>query len=475
MSQLPAALLRPAFVASQAVTAEQWDRAADGSADGGAVLEALNRVPAWWAADGSARAVTAYQVKLVQSLAAAGSLASLARRLRWGNYLIRNELGRGGMGVVFHARDLAANEDVALKRVRGQARQDLQEARSRFRREGEILSRLDHPSIARFRGVERLDGVEVLVMEYVAGETVSRYVRRLAAEGRRVPWRAAVRWTLDILDALAHAHGRRVVHRDIKPGNVMLTGVGGGVKLLDMGLAKCAELTTGGCDLTHVGQILGTSEYMPPEQWTGGSAVTAAADLYALGGTLFFLLAGRSPFVGASTHQQMMQHLSAAVPSVRETRGDVPAALDAIIRRMLAKDPLHRGTARELKWQLDGLLSVASSPVVERVAAFDAGGATPGRHSATTRPPPSELAPVARPKGSNTVLAAEASTVVTPRVWPLIRDMGDEFKRLVGLGKRQRTSVFDDPPPLSRLCWLTVAVGLAVWAKRPRLRARVEA
>jgi serine/threonine protein kinase len=435
--------LRSAFVSTQTVTAEQWDAAA---AKGGDVLDHLSATPAWWVPHGSAPAVTAFHRRAVKSLADAHKLDALARRLRWGDYLIRSELGRGGMGVVFRAWDLKANEEVALKRVRVNGRQ----VRTRFQREATILARLDHPAVAKFRGVEKLDGADVLVMEYVPGESAARLVRRLAKEGKRVPWTTAVGWTLDILDALSHAHGRQVVHRDIKPGNVMITGIAGtAVKLLDMGLAKCSDMPADG-QLTIQGQILGTSEYMPPEQWAGG-AVTPAADLYALGGTLFFLLAARTPFTAGSPHQHMLQHLKAEVPSVRAHRPEVPEQLDAVIARMMAKNPLHRGTARELRWQLAGVLASAAHA------------------TADTPPPPADvvipLSHASMGSGGTTVVAAAGSTVATTRVWPLVCEMGLELKRLFGLAPRRRKSVFDEPP-LARLGGLALAVAGCVLRKK---------
>ena len=452
-------LIRAAFVDSQTVTADQWAKAALATgADGWrATLTALTKQPAWWAADGSAFAVTDFHIRVVDALRKAGSLDPLARRLRWGHYLIRGELGRGGMGVVYRAWDVTARTDVALKRVRGSSKQ----ARTRFRREGEILSRLDHPAVAQFLGVERLDGGDVLVMEFVPGESAARKVRRMTREGRCVPWKTAVGWAVEVLDALAHAHGRQVIHRDIKPGNLMITGVGGSaVKLLDMGLAKCTELPDGGGELTLAGQILGTSEYMPPEQWTGGKTVTAAADLYALGGTLYFLLTGRCPFPGDSPHQQMIGHLSGNVPSVRATRADVPEALDAIVRRMMAKNPLHRGTARELRWQLNTVLATGgdSGDVEAAISLVEAPESTPRSSASDVR------------AGSQTLAAAGASTAVTPRVWPLFGEMATEFKRLVGLAPRRRESVFDESP-LSRLGTLGVALAVTVWDKATGRRA----
>ncbi len=451
-------VVRAAFVDSEVVTAGQWDRAAAAGPDWEAVLAALRRAPAWWAAGGGAGAVTDYHTKLVHALLGAGSLEPLPRRLRSGPFLIRTELGRGGMGVVFRAVDTRSRAEVALKRVRTQSRQ----MASRFRREGEILARLDHPGIARFLGAERAGGHDVLVMEYVPGETASHKVRRLTRGGEVLPWRTAVGWAVEVLDALAHAHGRGVVHRDVKPGNIMVTGgPGSAVKLLDVGLAKCVG-PQAGADLTADNQLLGTSEYMPPEQWAGGKDVTPAADLYALGGTLHFFLTGRSPYAGESTVQQMMQHVSAAAPDVRPLRPDVPARLADVIRRMMAKDPADRGTARELRWGLNAVLAAGGESEDRTAPAPRAdargGPGDPSGHAPAPRPrppaAPSDLS-VDRP----TVTACGDGPTVTSGVWPLVREMGSEIRILTGLDPRRPTSVFDDPP-LSRI----FALGLAVTA-----------
>ena len=420
------ARVRAAFVNTGAVTPEQWDRAAEAASPGGgweAVLGVLARTPAAWANDPEITAVTKYHQKLVAHLVRNDALDELQRRLRWNRHLIRAELGRGGMGVVFLGWDTAAGRLVALKRVRTPDRQ----IRARFQREARVLARLDHPGIAKFLNLERLAGGDVLVMECVAGETASKTVRRLTKAGAQLPWETAVGWAAQLLDALAHAHERKVVHRDIKPGNLMVLANGRGVKLLDVGLAKCADEPGGGDALTQDGQALGTREYMPPEQWEGRTTITAAADLYALGCTLFFLLTGRAPYLGESSYQQMTQHLSAAIPSVRKLRPDVPAAVDQVIQRMLSKNPAHRGTARELNWVLSRQAAAVRQPAA----------AAPVVTVPRPVEPPSESAPSFRPLSApargDTVASARlsATTLTGAGVGELSSELFTEVSRLV--------------------------------------------
>src|SRR5262249_24338461 len=154
-----------------------------------------------------------------------------------------------------------------------------------------------------------------------------------ARQGRALPCETAVNWVVQTLAALTHAHDRRGVHRGIKPGNLMGTDGGRRGKLPHKGVGKGLNEPPGGQAIHQCGQALGTREYMPPEQWLGVNEVTPAADLYALGCTLFSLLAGRPPFEGDTSYRQMTQHLHARVPSVRTVRPDVPVGVDEVIQR----------------------------------------------------------------------------------------------------------------------------------------------
>jgi hypothetical protein len=217
-----------------------------------------------------------------------------------------------------------------------------------------------------------------------------------------------------------------VVHRDIKPGNLMACG--GRVTLLDMGLARCADPAADEPQLTRHGEVLGTSEYMPPEQWEGKEAC-AAADLYSLGCTLFFLLTGHPPYAGETSYRQMTQHTSAPVPSVRASRPDVPAALDAVLQRMMAKNPAHRGTARELTWQLKRVLVTAHAPVAAaRPAPAEV---APEPESAASSPSVRTGAGRSRPAASTRDALASQTLLTGAGVRPLVREFAAEVRLAV--------------------------------------------
>ncbi len=338
-----------------AVRGEQWEqavRSARGPDDWAAPLSALKRMRAGWAPPGDGPpCLTDFQHSAVVRLIRAGRLDLLSRHLRLNNYLILTELGRGGMGVVFKAWDFSRRRFVAVKVLRDKT----DELRQRFRREALILARLHHPGIARLLSLEKAGRAELLVMEYVPGRTVHDHVKGLQQQGRALPWRWVAAWAIEALLALDHAHQCGVIHRDVKPGNLMVQGGKGQkpvLKLLDLGLAKLGA----GDGLTADDQVLGTCEYMPPEQWAGAK-VGPACDLYALGGTLFFMLTGRPPFGANALAKLWMSHSAASRPSVRQLRPDVPPALDALVRRMMAIDAAGRGTPRQLAGALRRLLA----------------------------------------------------------------------------------------------------------------------
>jgi serine/threonine protein kinase len=420
------------------------------------VLARLATAPAAWADDTALKAVSKYHSQLVALLTREGLLHQLPRRLRWGRFLILAELGRGGMGVVFLGWDSHERKLVALKRMCSASR----ETRTRFQRETQVLARLKHAGIAQFLGAESIEGADVLIMEYVPGITASRTVRRLGREGKHLPWESATNWALQTLSALAHAHEERIVHRDIKPGNLMVMPGGRKVKLLDMGLAKCLDEPAGADTVTRDGQALGTREYMPPEQWQW-QPVTPAADLYALGCTLFSLLAGRPPYEGDTSYRQMTQHLSAPVPSVRQVRPDVPAAVDQVIQRLMAKNPAHRGTAREINWVLSRAVSVApvaaAATVPAAPAQLDPGSGTSGRG-------------LSAPSAARVEETAEAHRVTQTTLsgsscWELTSELAAEARRLVRSwidGKAGQNTVAA-VSPTRRLREVGSELGRALW------------
>jgi serine/threonine-protein kinase len=299
------------------------------------------------------------------------------------HYRIVEPLGAGGMGVVYCARDLHLERDVALKVLPAGALAD-EAARKRFRKEALTLSRLNHPHIAAVYDFDSQEGVDFLVMELVPGRPLSE---RLAAGPLPEPEIRAL--GAQIAEALEAAHERGVVHRDLKPANILL-GERGQVKVLDFGLAKLvhpgsgADLTR---SLTEVGVAVGTLPYMAPEQLLG-RAVDARADIYALGVVLYQLAAGRLPWKETLATALVYEIANVAPPPVREARPDLSPALAAIIHRCLEKEPEARfAAAREVREALreSGSREVGGVPAMRRAAASRGPATTGGKSSASPR------------------------------------------------------------------------------------------
>jgi tRNA A-37 threonylcarbamoyl transferase component Bud32 len=263
-----------------------------------------------------------------------------------GQYELLEKLGEGGMGAVYKARHRLMDRVVAIKVIhpRHVAHPG---ARERFRREIRALARLDHPHIVRAQYADEADGVHFLVMEYVPGSSLAQEV---AAQGPLSVARACAT-IQQAAEALQCAHEASLVHRDIKPSNLLITP-DGQVKVLDLGLALVREEAVPGGGVTAVGEVMGTYDYMAPEQWRDTHSVDIRADLYSLGCTLYFILTGHPPFAAeqyALPAWKKLAHAAVPITSIRERRPDVPVALEAVLRRLLAKDPDERyGTPAEV-------------------------------------------------------------------------------------------------------------------------------
>jgi serine/threonine protein kinase len=255
-----------------------------------------------------------------------------------GQYELLDKVGEGGMGQVYKARHRLMNQTVAVKLIHKKYL-DHPASLERFRREIQALARLDHPNIVRAQYADQVDDTHFLVMEYVAGRSLSELVK----EQGPLPVARACDYIRQAAQALQNAHEHGLVHRDIKPSNLLVTPAGQ-VKVLDLGLALVRE-EKAAAELTEAGQLLGTYDYMAPEQWDDTHAVDIRADLYSLGCTLYCLLAGRPPFSGpeyASASRKMKAHATSPVPPIRQVRPEVPEALAAVLERLLAKDPAGR-------------------------------------------------------------------------------------------------------------------------------------
>lgn len=263
-------------------------------------------------------------------------------------YEMIERIGAGGMGTVYRARHELVGRDVAIKLLASDLAADPTN-RQRFLREAKAANRIDHPHVIDITDYgETADGLVYLVMEYLDGEPLSALIER----GPLAVWRA-VDIAMQITSALARAHELEVVHRDIKPENVYLLRATGSdfVKLLDFGLAKMQDAVR----LTATGSVFGTPEYMAPEQ-ARGIPLNGKADLYALGCVIFEMLSGTPPFSG-SLAELVLKHIREPAPSLLERVPDVPASLDALVARLLEKEPARRH--RDAYEVLDELASIA--------------------------------------------------------------------------------------------------------------------
>lgn len=250
-----------------------------------------------------------------------------------GKYKLIDLLGRGGMGSVFLAHHTTMNRRVALKLLsRGLDRNPA--AMERFLDEARAAAALDHPNIVRAYNVESADERFFLVMEFVDGRDLARIVE----EDGPLAYGQAADFIRQAADGLAHAHQRKMIHCDIKPSN-LLVNTQGVVKILDLGLARLAERDE---NSPPDDKVLGTVDYMAPEQGLGSDKFDHRADIYSLGGTLYFILAGNPPFPGGTLTEKILKHQSEQPRNLLEIRPDAPKELVWIYRKMMAKKPEER-------------------------------------------------------------------------------------------------------------------------------------
>ena len=344
----------------------------------------------------------------------AASTTVLLQRLQHlveGKYRIERTLGKGGMGTVFLAHDLTLEREVAIKVLPPDIAQDDQVVR-RFQQEAKTAAKLDHPDIIPIYRVESEGGLNYFVMKYISGTSLEDVLEKkqepLPADYiQRVLWEAAC--------ALGHAHQRGVVHRDVKPANIMFDH-DGRVMLTDFGISKALQAATG---FTATGMIIGTPHYMAPEQ-AKGSAVDGRADQYSLGVVGYRMITGELPFSGDSVHTILYKHIFEQAPLAKSRRADVPEHLSAAISRAMSKDPAERFATMEAfataVWPEQPV--VAASPVRQRArrAPPHGGADAPTVTTAPTTPLPLP-APLRGPgRRSKTGLVVGAALVATAGV-----------------------------------------------------------
>jgi len=311
------------------------------------------------------------------------SLAGRLIQALGSSYTVEGELGRGGMGVVYKARDERLKRQVAIK-VLPPELAFREEIRIRFLREAETAARLSHPHIVPIHSVgEGPDGLVYFVMAFVDGESVAGKLKRRG----RLPAEEARRIMLETSDALGAAHALGIIHRDVKPDNILLEGSRGRVVVTDFGIAKALSSTTGSATLTATGVAIGTPHYMSPEQAAGDREIDGRSDIYSLGVVSYQMLTGELPFHAPTVPGILMKHITERAPLVTEKCGDCPDDLAACVMRSLEKDPEDRWpTADALRRALE-----ARNATMYRSRRPSAGATS----RATRFPPPPSL-PVPR-------------------------------------------------------------------------------
>lgn len=297
--------------------------------------------------------------KLITTFQARSLLAGRFRGLVIGAYRIMDKIGSGGMGIVYMGEHEKLKRRVAIKILPEDKTRD-KLALERFYREARAAAALDHPNIVKAFDVSEHQGMHYLVMEYIDGTNLQKY---LDTKGP-LPWKTAVNIVVQACKGLQHAHERNMVHRDIKPANI-LVDKGGQVKILDLGLARSFQISQDNLtqDLSDGKDIMGSIDYIAPEQAIANNVVDIRADIYSLGATLYALITGKPPVEG-TTAQKLLQHQMQLPTPVSRLNPEVPEGVSHIINKMMAKRPEHRfSVPSELASALSPFISNSSQPI----------------------------------------------------------------------------------------------------------------
>lgn len=342
--------------------------------------------------------ITAFQAEML--------LAGKQDKLRIGNYDLLAKLGTGGTGTVYKARHRKLKRDCAIK-VLGRNLCKDKSFVQRFQREIETIAQLDHPNIVRAYDADEAKVGHYLVMEFVAGQDLASVVQKHGP----MSVADAVAAILQAARGLAYVHARKMIHRDMKPANLLRDG-DGVVKVTDLGLARTGRGALINNSLTQAGGVLGTVDYMPPEQALDSTNLDHRSDIYSLGATLYFLLIGGPPYPGQTMIETIMKHREAPIPSLTAARPDVPAALEELFRRMMAKAVDERvQSMNEVVCSLEMILSgLDDVPAMSLLLPGFVEDAKPARsHSDTMMTPQALSNHVPREAGPLKVLLVEPS------------------------------------------------------------------
>jgi serine/threonine protein kinase len=298
-----------------------------------------------------ARKLTKYQASMLGQ--------GLTKGLVFDEYVVLDKIGQGGMGVVLKAEHRRMRRLVAIKMMPRVTLKNEESVR-RFYHEVQAAARLSHPNIVTAYDAREMEGVHCLIMEYVEGQTLADILR----EHGPLPLHQAIKCTIQAARGLDFAHAQGIIHRDIKPSN-LLVDRSGTVKILDLGLAliqHAVEMAESD-RLTQSGQVMGTCDYIAPEQAQDARQADHRADIYSLGCTLFRILTGRPPYDGETILQILLAHRDAPIPSLTAARKDAPPALDAVFQKMVAKRVADRyQTMAALIPDLEACLAAGPAP-----------------------------------------------------------------------------------------------------------------
>jgi len=343
-----------------------------------------------------------------------------------GRYLLLEELGQGGMSSVYLAEHTMLKRRVAIK-VLHQKRASNRSHLARFYRESRSTAALDHPNIVRVFDFDTDGKFHYMVMEYVPGTTL----QALVDEHGPLKYRQVASYIAQAAEGLAYAHAHELIHRDIKPGNLLITEQGI-VKITDLGLAR---ISAGGPSLTlDEGSVLGTVDYMAPEQALDSHHVNETVDQYSLGCTMYFLLTGMPPFPTGTMALRLMQHQTEEPPELAELRPDIPSELVEVCGHMMRKLPHERPAAREIQQRLTAWLNGAGQryigePTPELASRRDlesgSGSSANGAENTTSAPGPT----VARKDGVSFLGGTSPIQPALPSVKPALPSAETESQR----------------------------------------------
>ena len=315
------------------------------------------------------------------------SLPMLLKEALGDAYTIEGEIGRGGMGVVYRARDERLQRRVAIKVLPPELAFS-SEIRARFTREAQTAARLQHPHIVPIHDVGEGQGIVYFVMGLIEGESLAARIRRRG----RVPAEETRRIIRETADALSAAHALSVIHRDIKPDNILLEGTRGRVMVTDFGIAKALSASSG-ATLTSAGMAIGTPSYMSPEQAAGEREIDGRSDLYSVGIVAYQMLAGELPFNAPTVAGILMKQITETAPLLHENFTDIPEDLSLAVARCLEKDPANRWpSADALRRSLESRNVAGYRPTGLGWKAQTRDGTSPMRPS-SVRPSPTRPSP----------------------------------------------------------------------------------